>query len=86
MEISLNILNVKSRIHGRGIGKMPPRHKLVRSLIAVSVSFNELQPLKLFATKLQKRNQDIYQAYHMIDQVLKDPENIKSSITKEFKP
>ena len=41
-------------------------------LVAFSVLFNGLEPLKPLVTKLQKRNRDIYQAYQMIDQVLKD--------------
>ena len=36
-------------------------------LVALAVLFNGLEPLKPLVTKLQKRKQDIYQAYHMID-------------------
>ena len=34
--------------------------------------FHGLEPTKPLVTKLQKRNQDIYQAYCMIDKVLSD--------------
>ena len=54
-------------------------------LTAFSVLFNGLEPLKPLVTKLQKRNQDIYQAYHMIDQVLNDLKKTKTNITEEFK-
>ena len=56
-----------------------------QGLYAFSVLFNWLDPLKPLVTKLQKRIQDIYQAYHMIKQVLKGLEKIKSNITEEFK-
>ena len=36
-------------------------------LVAFTVLFNGLEPLNPLETKLQNRNQDIYQAYHMID-------------------
>ena len=53
-------------------------------LVAFAVLFNGLEPLKPLVTKLQKRNQDIYQAYHMIDQVLSDLKDVKNNIEEEF--
>ena len=55
-------------------------------LITFSVLLNELETLKPLVTKLQKRHLDIYQAYHRIDQVVKDLEKIESNIAEEFKP
>ena len=54
-------------------------------LIAFSVLCNGSEPIKPLITKLQRRNQDINQAYHMIDQVLKNLEEIKNNVTEEFK-
>ena len=53
-------------------------------LVAFAVLFNGLEPLNLLATKLRKRKQDIYQAYHMIDQVLSDLKDVKNNIVEEF--
>ena len=53
-------------------------------LVAFAVLFNELEPLKPLVTKLQKRNQGIYQAYHMIDHVLSDLKHVKNNIEEEF--
>ena len=52
-------------------------------LVAFAVLFNGLEPLKPLATKLQKRNRDIYLAYHMIDQLLSDLKDVKNNI-EEF--
>ena len=54
-------------------------------IIAFSVLFHGLEPTKPLVTKLQKRNQDIYQAYCMIDKVLSDLQGIQSNIDTEFK-
>ena len=40
--------------------------------IAFSVMFHGLEPTKPLITRLQKRNQGIYQAYCIIDKVLND--------------
>ena len=53
--------------------------------VAFAVLFNGLEPLKPLVTKLQKRNQDIYHAYHMIDQVISDLNDTKRDIENEFK-
>ena len=53
--------------------------------MAFSVLFHGLEPTKPLVTKLQKRNQDIYQAYCMIDKVLSDLQGIQSNIHTEFK-
>ena len=47
--------------------------------------FHSLEPTKPLVTKLQKRNQDIYQAYCMIDKVLSDLRDIQSNIYTESK-
>ena len=47
--------------------------------------FHGLEPNKPLVTKLQKRNQGIYQAYCMIDKVLSDLQGIQSNIDTEFK-
>ena len=54
-------------------------------LVAFAVLFNGLEPLKPLVTKLQKRNLDIYHAYHMIDQVISDLKDTKRDIEHEFK-
>ena len=45
-------------------------------IVAFSVLFHGLEPTKPLVTKLQKRSQDIYQAYCMIDKVLSDLRDI----------
>ena len=47
--------------------------------------FHGLEPTKPLLTKLQKRNQDICQAYCMIDKVVSDLRDIQSNIDAEFK-
>ena len=47
--------------------------------------FHGLEPTKPLVTKLQKRNQDTYQAYCMIDKVLSNLRDIQSNIDTEFK-
>ena len=54
-------------------------------IIAFSVLFHRLEPIKPIITKLQKRNQDICQAYRMIDKILSDLRDIQSNIIIEFK-
>ena len=54
-------------------------------IIAFSVLHHGLQPTKPLATKLQKRNQVIYQAYFMINKILSDLRDIQSNIDTEFK-
>ena len=54
-------------------------------LISFSILFNGLEPLKPLVTKLQKRNLDIYKAYHIIDEVVLDLENIRTNIDEEFR-
>ena len=53
--------------------------------IVFSVLFHGLEPTKPLLTKLQKRNQDIYQAYCMINKVLSDLRDIQSNTDVEFK-
>ena len=47
--------------------------------------FYGLEPTKPLITKLHKRNEDVYQAYYMIDKVLSDLRDIQSNIDTEFK-
>ena len=54
-------------------------------LIAFSVLLCGLEPTKPLVTKLQKRNQDIYQAYCMIDKVLNGLRDIQSNTDLELK-
>ena len=52
-------------------------------IIAFSVLFHCLEPSKTLITKLQKWNQDIYQAYCVTDNVLSDLRDIQSNIYTE---
>ena len=52
---------------------------------AFSVLFHSLEPTKPLVTKLEKRNQDIYQAYCVIDKVLSDSRDIQLNTDNEFK-
>ena len=54
-------------------------------LIAFSVLLYGLEPTKPLVTKLQKRNQDMYQAFCMIDKVLNGLRDIQSNIDLELK-
>ena len=47
--------------------------------------FHSLEATKPLVTKLQKRNQDIYESYCMIDVVMSDLLGIQSNIDTEFK-
>ena len=53
--------------------------------VAFAVLCNGLEPLKPLVIKLQKRNQDIYHAYDMIDQIISDLKDAKRNIENEFK-
>ena len=53
-------------------------------LVAFAVLYNVLEPLKPLVTKLQKHNQDIYQAYQTIDQVINDLRETKDNMDEEF--
>ena len=53
-------------------------------LVAFAVLYSGLELLKPLVTKLQKRNQDIYQAYQMIDQVINDLREKKDNMDEEF--
>ena len=47
--------------------------------------FHGLEPTKRLIIKLHKRNEDVYQAYYMIDKALSDLRDIQSNIDTEFK-
>ena len=64
-----------------GPGLLSSRPKFDR-LAAFPILHNGL---KLLATKLQKRNQHIYHAHHMIDQVIIDFKDTKRATENEFK-
>ena len=53
-------------------------------MIAFSVLFNGLEPLKPLVIKLQKRNSDIYEAYQMIDKLITDIKYLRENINHEF--
>ena len=53
-------------------------------LVNFAVLYNELEPLKPLVTKLQKGNQDIYQAYQMIDQVNTNLRETKDNVDEGF--
>ena len=53
-------------------------------IIAFSVLLHGLEPTKPLVTRLQKRNQDIYQTYCMVDKVLIDVRGIQSNIDTQF--
>ena len=54
-------------------------------ILAFSVVFNCLEPLKPLVTKLQRRKQDIYMACCMIDLVISDLKSYRENIGEEFK-
>ena len=53
-------------------------------IAAFSVALNALEPIKPLVTKLQKRNQDIFQGYHMIDDVIYRLKEMREDIDSEF--
>ena len=53
-------------------------------LLAFAVLFNRLEPVKPPLIKLQKRNRDIYHAYHMTGHVISDLNDAKRDIENEF--
>ena len=59
---------------------------LFEHILAFSVAFDRLEPLKPLVTKLQERNQDIYIAYSMTDLIMSDMKPYRENIDKEFKP
>ena len=54
-------------------------------MLAFSVVFNCLEPLKPLVTKLQKRNQDIYMGHSVTDLVISDLKRYQENIEEEFK-
>ena len=54
-------------------------------LVAFAVLYDSLVPFKLFVTELEKRNQDIYHAYHMTDQVVSGLKDTKRDNENKFK-
>ena len=70
----------KSKITRRFVATRSSEH-----ILAFSVVFNCLEPLKPLVTKLQKPNQDIYMAYSLTDLVISDLKRYRSNIDQEFK-
>ena len=55
-----------------------------RRLVAFAVLCKGLEPLKALVTKLQKHNQDVYEAYQMIDQVINNLRETKDDMDETF--
>ena len=53
-------------------------------LVAFAVWYNGSEPQKPLLTKIQKRNQDIYQVYQMINQVINDLRETKDNMDEEL--
>ena len=59
--------------------------KSFEHILAFSLVFNGLEPLKPLVTKLQKRNLDIYKAYQMTDNVIFELKGFRDNVDIEFK-
>lgn len=59
--------------------------KSTEYIIAFLVANNFLEMVKRLASKLQKRDQDIFQVYTMIDNVINDINETRQNIDDEFK-
>ena len=57
---------------------------LFEHILSFSVAFNTIEPIKPLVTKLQKRIQDIYRAYQIIDNVLRESKNYRDDMDNEF--
>ena len=53
-------------------------------ILAFSLVFDGLEPLKPLVKKLQKRNQDIYKAYQTIDSVISELKGFRGNVDIEF--
>ena len=53
-------------------------------IVAFSVLFNGLEPLKPLVVKLQKRNQDIFKGYYIIDTIVSDLMDYRRNVDKGF--
>ena len=58
--------------------------KSFEHILAYSLVFNGLKPLKPLVTIFQKRNQDIYKAYQMIDNAVSDLKGFRDNVDIEF--
>ena len=65
-------------------GLFTASRKFGRHFAAFLVALNALEPIKPLVTKLQKRNQDIFQGYHMIDDVIYRLKEMREDIDSEF--
>ena len=54
--------------------------KSFEHILAFCLVFNGLEPLKPLVTKLQKRNQVIYKAYQMIDNVISELKGFRDNV------
>ena len=59
--------------------------KSFEHILAFSLVFNGLEPLKPLVMKLQKRNLDIYKAYQMTDNVIFELKGFRDNVDIEFK-
>ena len=57
------------------------RHKTYKTYL---LSLSTIKPIKPLVTKLQKCNQDIYTAYQMIDNILREFKDYRDGIDIEF--
>ena len=53
-------------------------------IVSFISTMNKMEPLRPLVKKLQGRNQDIFQAYHMIDSVIEDLSMKRANIEREF--
>ena len=53
-------------------------------IVAFTVALNGLEPIKPLVSKLQKRNQDIFKGYHMIDNVIDRLKGMRGEVDDEF--
>ena len=54
-------------------------------IVSFCVAKNTLEVVKVLATRLQKRYQDIYQACSLIDEVLDRTDSLRVNVEEDFK-
>lgn len=57
--------------------------KTIRFIFTFLITKINLETLKLIAAKLQKNDQDVFQAYSMIDNIIKAVARMRSNIDEE---
>ena len=58
--------------------------KSFEHILAFSLVFNVLEPLKPLLSKLQKCNQDIYKAYKMIENIISELKDFRNNVDIKF--